>query len=77
MALAPIRKVYGGGVSGAAATVVLWVLDSLAGVPIPALVAAAITLLVTSGVSYLIPSPPGESGPPVHVEPLPTPHDFP
>lgn len=61
--LVPIRKVSAGAAGGAAATVALWLID-LTGVVVPALVAAAITLLVTAGLAYAVPSAPGEPGPP-------------
>lgn len=53
--LTPIRKVGAGALGGALATVALWLLD-LAHVDVPATVAAAITLVLTSGVAYLVPS---------------------
>lgn len=53
--LRPQRKVGAGALGGALATVALWLLG-LTGVEVPATVAAAITLLITSGVAYLLPS---------------------
>lgn len=53
--LVPVRKVGAGALSGALTTLVLW-LVGLTGVDIPATVAAAITLLITAGVAYAVPS---------------------
>lgn len=53
--LTPIRKVGAGALSGALATVALWLI-SLTNVEVPATVAAAITLVITAGVAYLVPS---------------------
>jgi hypothetical protein len=58
---APIRKVNAAGLSGAAATIVLWLVDT-AGLEVPAAVAAAITTVVAAGVGYLTPSAPDEAG---------------
>jgi hypothetical protein len=55
----PIRKVNATGLSGAAATIVLWLVDT-AGLEVPAAVAAAITTVVAAGTGYLTPSAPGE-----------------
>lgn len=59
----PSPKVAGGGVAGAAATVVLWLVDELTPLSPPALVAAAISLLVTAGVAYFIPAHRGGEAP--------------
>lgn len=53
--LTPVRKVGAGALGGALATIALWLLG-LTGVEVPAAVAAAITLLVTAGVAYLVPN---------------------
>lgn len=57
--LVPTRKVGAGALSGALVTVVLWLVD-LTGTDVPATVAAAITLLITAGTAYMVPS---EGGP--------------
>jgi hypothetical protein len=51
----PSPKVMGGGVAGAVTTIVLWLVDELTPLQPPAVVAAAISLLVTLGVAYLVP----------------------
>jgi len=50
---APIRKVWVGAIAGAATTIVVWVL-SLAKVDVPAVVASAITTILTFVISYLV-----------------------
>ncbi|SDK29852.1 hypothetical protein SAMN04488074_10597 [Lentzea albidocapillata subsp. violacea] len=52
----PVTKVAGGGAAGAAATVVLWVLTDLLHLQVSAGVAAAIGVLVTFGVAYIVPA---------------------
>lgn len=52
----PSPKVVGGGVGGAVTTIVLWLLDELTPLSLPTVVAAAISLLVTTGIAYLVPS---------------------
>jgi hypothetical protein len=59
---APIRKVSATGLSGAAATIVLWLVE-LTGVAVPTPVAAAITTVVAAGMGYAVPSAPGEPRP--------------
>jgi hypothetical protein len=58
----PIRKVGAAGLSGAVATLVLWVIEATAAT-VPAPVAAAITTVVAAGMGYLVPSAPGEPRP--------------
>lgn len=58
----PVRKVATAGASGAAATIVLWLVE-LSGVTVPTPVAAAITTVVAAGIGYLTPSAPGEPRP--------------
>lgn len=53
--LVPTRKVGAGALGGAAATFVLWQI-SYFGVEVSATVAAAITLLITAGLAYLVPA---------------------
>jgi hypothetical protein len=53
--LAPTRKVGSGAIGGALSVIGLWVFDSMTAVEMPSAVAAAVTLLVTFGVSYLVP----------------------
>lgn len=60
---APIHKVKAGGLTGAVATVLVWWADSIPGVDVPAIVAAAITTLATAGTAYLARSAPGEASP--------------
>jgi putative flippase GtrA len=50
---APIRKVWVGAVAGAATTIAVWAL-SLAKVDVPAVVASAITTLLTFIISYIV-----------------------
>jgi hypothetical protein len=52
---APVAKVKGGGVAGAASVVVLYVLEEFAHLQLPGLVQAAIGVLVTAGVAYVVP----------------------
>lgn len=54
----PSTKIVGGGVAGAVTTIVLWLVDELTPLSPPAVVAGAISLLVTTGIAYLIPSSP-------------------
>lgn len=56
----PSPKVVGGGVGGAVTTIVLWLVEELTPLSLPAVVAAAISLLVTTGIAYLVPS--GQGG---------------
>jgi hypothetical protein len=60
----PSPKIVGGGVAGAVTTIVLWLLDELTPLAPPAVVVGAISLLVTTGVAYLISgrAAPGEPG---------------
>lgn len=51
---APIRKVTVGLLTGAVTTIIVWVL-SLAKVEVPAIVASAITAVLTFVVSYIVP----------------------
>lgn len=51
----PTRKVGSGAVGGAIATVIIWVITATTGVEIPAEVAAAVTVIVTAGLAYLVP----------------------
>lgn len=58
---APVKKVAAGGIAGAAATILVYVLNSYvlpSAKPIPAEIAAAITTLLSFAVAYL--TPPGE-----------------
>ena len=50
----PQRKVAAGGLGGAVAVLVLWLLG-MSGTEIPVGAEAAVTLLVTSGLAYLVP----------------------
>jgi putative flippase GtrA len=50
----PQTKVVVGGIGGAAATIVVWILTS-AGLEVPDAVATAIGALATAGLAYLIP----------------------
>lgn len=68
---APVAKVKGGGVAGAASVVVLYALEEFAHLQLPGLVQAAIGVLVTAGVAYLVPG--GDKAPaedPVDERPL-------
>ena len=49
----PTRKIGAAGAAGAVVTVVVWVV-SLAGLEIPAEVAAAVTLLLTVAAGYIV-----------------------
>ena len=51
------RKVAFGGLGGAVASIVLWVLGEYAGVVPPPEVAAAIATVIVVGVGWLVPSP--------------------
>lgn len=51
----PTLKVGGGGIGGAASIIVLWLLDSYTPLDVPDAAAAAIGVLVTFGVAYLLP----------------------
>jgi hypothetical protein len=59
----PVRKVNAAGLSGAVATLVLWVVEATAAT-VPAPVAAAITTVVAAATGYLVPSAPDEPHPP-------------
>jgi hypothetical protein len=59
----PVRKVVAGGVGGALATIIIFVLNNyvLAAKPLDGTVSAAITTLVTFLVSYIVPPGANES----------------
>lgn len=57
MNLKPTRKVGSGMMGGAVAVIAIWAIKQFAGVELPADVASAITLLLTSGPAYLIGEP--------------------
>jgi hypothetical protein len=60
--LAPSRKVSAAGVSGAAVTVVVWAAQAALHIEIPAVVAAALVLIASFGVAYLVPSSTTDTG---------------
>lgn len=49
---APVRKVTAGGLGGAGATLLVWALDAIPGLDVPAVVAAAITTLLGAAAAY-------------------------
>lgn len=51
----PARKVWVGGVVGAATTIVIWLVESIAKTTVPGTVAVAISTVLTFVVSYLVP----------------------
>ncbi len=55
--LAPTRKVAGGGVSGAASAILILIYNTYVSpnAPLPAELAAALTVIITFLVSYLVP----------------------
>lgn len=67
----PLRKVNAAALSGALATVVLWLIEF--GTEVPTVVAAAITTLVAAGVAYLTPetSTPGVPAPEIPAPEIP------
>lgn len=56
----PVRKVGAAGLGGAAATAVIWALDSFAGIQLGEEVAAAVVTLITFAVGYVVPAAAGE-----------------
>jgi hypothetical protein len=52
----PVRKVGAAGLAGAVSVILVWV-ATLAGVEMPAEVAAAITAVLAFGAGYLVPDP--------------------
>ena len=52
----PSTKIVGGGVAGAVTTIVLWLVDELTPLSPPAAVVAALSMVITTIVAYLIPS---------------------
>lgn len=53
--LKPIPKVSGGALGGAIATIIVWLVDELTALDVPTLVSAAVGVIATAGVAYLIP----------------------
>jgi putative flippase GtrA len=53
--LAPSRKVTSGALSGAMATIILWIIDTV-GIEVPQAVAGAITVIVGFVIAYLVPN---------------------
>ena len=51
--LKPVPKVANATAAGAAVTILVWVLDYFAHVPVPSYVAAAAVIVVAGGVGYL------------------------
>lgn len=58
----PTAKVAGGAVGGAVTTIVLWLLETYAHLQLPVPVSAAVGVLVTLGVAYLIPGAQAPAG---------------
>ncbi len=58
--LKPARKVTVGALSGAAATIIVWLIEMIGKTTVPAAVAIAITTVVTFVISYLIPPSPDD-----------------
>jgi hypothetical protein len=56
----PIRKVTTGSVAGAIVTLVIWLLGTVWDVKVPSEITAALTTLVSFGISYLTPSRPDD-----------------
>lgn len=54
----PQRKVVAGGLAGAVSSIVVWLLQSLAQVDVPAEQAVAITAIVTFVVQYFVANAP-------------------
>lgn len=67
MSWIPQTKVVAGTVGGAVTTIVLWLLDAYARLDMPEPVSAAVGVLVTLVVAYLVPNKAstGDSVPPV------------
>jgi hypothetical protein len=53
--LAPARKVWVGAVTGALVTILVWIIESIAKIVIPAGVVVAFNTAITFIVSYLVP----------------------
>ena len=53
--MVPKAKVVAGGLGGAVSVILIWILSAYANVELPAEVAAAFTLVVSTVVAYLIP----------------------
>ena len=51
----PARKVWVGGLAGAVAAIIVWVVRAVGGPDIPGEISAAITTVLTFLVSYLVP----------------------
>ena len=52
---APANKVIWGGVCGAAITIIVWIIESVANTKVPSTVALAMSTVLTFLVSYLVP----------------------
>jgi hypothetical protein len=59
---APVRKVWSGALGGAATTLIIWLVSTFAHTNIPDPVAAALTVLVTFAVAYLVPNAASDYG---------------
>jgi hypothetical protein len=51
----PARKVVASSLASAFATIVIWALQDLAGIPVPAPVQASMVTLITFAAGYLVP----------------------
>lgn len=52
----PQRKVVAGGLAGAVCSIVLWLLNTAAGITVPGEIAVAIYTLIVFAVQYLVPN---------------------
>lgn len=55
--MAPDRKVTVGALAGACSAILVWASGEFGGVQIPGEIAASLTVLITFGVSYMVPNP--------------------
>jgi len=53
---APVRKVTAGASSAAVVTIIVWIVQTMANVEIPAYVSAALVTVVSFAVAYFVPA---------------------
>jgi putative flippase GtrA len=51
------RKVQAGGLGGAVTVVIVWLLGAIANVDVPAEVASAFTVIISTGIGYAVREP--------------------
>lgn len=51
----PVRKVWVGGIVGAAVTIIVWIIEAAANTKVPAAIATAMVTVLTFIASYLVP----------------------